>query len=471
MKKLFILFLLPCLGFCQTQIGTDINGEFSGDRIGREISLSGDGETLAIGSPYNDENGNDSGHVRVYQNISGTWTQIGNDINGELNDSSGRSVSLSTDGSVLAIGAVGNGGKVRVYRNISGTWTQIGNDINGVLNDASGWSVSLSANGEIVAIGSIVYEGRVQVYRNISNEWIQYGSDIIGQNIVEQSGWSVSLSAIGDIIAIGAPGAVSNSGKVRIFQNISGVWTQVGQDIIGEETTDISGSSVSLSADGSILAIGAHSNNGNGNGSGHVRVYQNILGTWAQVGADINGELFLDESGRSVSLSADGSILAVGAPGSNGNGTNSGHIRVYKNILGIWTQLGIDIDGESTLDESGWAVSMSSDGTKVAIGAQYNDGNGDDSGHVRVYDLSAILSSDTFILENFTIFPNPVSDQITINLQDNLAFLKATIYNNQGQIIRSETTKIINISDLAYGTYLIEVITDKGKVTKSFIKK
>ena len=49
-------------------------------------------------------------------------------------------------------------------------------------------------------------------------------------------------------------------------------------------------------------------------------------------------------------------------------------------------QLGADIDGEAADDLSGWSVSLSSDGTILAIGARYNDGNGADSGHVRVYE-------------------------------------------------------------------------------------
>ena len=40
---------------------------------------------------------------------------------------------------------------------------------------------------------------------------------------------------------------------------------------------------------------------------------------------------------------------------------------------------------------SGWSVSLSSDGTTVAIGARYNDGNGSCSGHVRVH--SFLVSS------------------------------------------------------------------------------
>ncbi|MBC8464584.1 MAG: FG-GAP repeat protein, partial [Bacteroidetes bacterium] len=50
-----------------------------------------------------------------------------------------------------------------------------------------------------------------------------------------------------------------------------------------------------------------------------------------------------------------------------------------------WSQLGQDIDGEAANDESGYSVSLSSDGGTVAIGACYNDGNGSNAGHVRIY--------------------------------------------------------------------------------------
>jgi hypothetical protein len=52
-----------------------------------------------------------------------------------------------------------------------------------------------------------------------------------------------------------------------------------------------------------------------------------------------------------------------------------------------WPQLGLDIDGEAAADYSGQSVSLSSDGSRVAIGASENDGNGIASGHVRVFEL------------------------------------------------------------------------------------
>jgi len=62
-------------------------------------------------------------------------------------------------------------------------------------------------------------------------------------------------------------------------------------------------------------------------------------------------------------------------------------VRLYEWSGPTWAQLGADIDGEAAGDGSG-SVSLSSDGNRLAIGAGGNDGNGDHSGHVRVFDLS-----------------------------------------------------------------------------------
>ena len=131
--------------------------------------------------------------------------------------------------------------------------------------------------------------------------------------------------------------------------------------------------------------IGAYLNDGNGTSSGHVRIFSWNGSAWIQVGADINGEAASDQSGISVSLSSDGSRVAIGAYNNDGNGTSAGHVRIYSWNGSAWIQLGADINGEAASDYSGCSVSLSSDGSRVAIGAFGNDGNGSDAGHVRVY--------------------------------------------------------------------------------------
>ncbi len=402
MKNTIVLLLFPFLMFGQTQIGEDIDGEYAFDNFGKNVSLSSDGNIIAIAASGNDNIGTGTGQVRVFKNIDGNWVQIGNDINGEENDFSGRGLSLSYDGTIVAIGAPGNddignnSGKVRVYENIAGNWEQIGNDINGETGDALGESVSLSSDGNFLAIGAPTANvnsdalGSVRIYENVAGSWEQVGNDIDGEGASDFIGYSISLSSDGSIIAIGTSYNDDNgmfAGHARIFENIAGNWVQIGDDIDGEAAGDFFGGNIDLSSDGTIIAIGARFNDGNGINSGHVRIYKYINGVWEQTGEDIVGEAAGDTAGSSVRLSSDGSIVAIGARNNDGGGEDSGHVRIFKNVEGNWIQIAADIDGEAADDDSGRAISLSSDGDTIAIGVQYNDGNGINSGHVRVYDI------------------------------------------------------------------------------------
>ena len=121
-------------------------------------------------------------------------------------------------------------------------------------------------------------------------------------------------------------------------------------------------------------------------------ITQYSAGNWTQLGMDIDGEAPYDLSGISVSLSADALTLAVGAGRNGENGAQSGHVRIYKYGGGAWMQVGADLDGEAAGDESGSAVALSADGLSVAVGAAGNDANGAQSGHVRIYRLKNLLS-------------------------------------------------------------------------------
>ena len=399
-------------GSSWSQLGSDIDGEASADESGNSLSLSGDGRTVAIGANHNDGNGSDSGHVRIYSWDGSSWSQLGFDIDGEeAGDQSGWSVSLASDGETVAIGAArnsGNGsisGHVRVYEWDGSSWNQLGSDIDGeVANDWLGYRVALSADSRTVAIGAIYNDGNgtdsghVRIYEWDGFSWNQLGSDIDGEAAGDLCGISVSLSADGQTLAIGAhqnDGIGSNAGHVRIYEWDGSSWNQLGSDIDGEAAGDNFGKSVSLSADGQTVAIGARYNDGNGSDASHVRIYSWDGSVWNQLGVDLDGEEAGDQSGTSVSLSADGQTVAIGATLNDGNGNESGHVRVYSWDGSAWNQVGVDLDGEEAGDRFGYSVALSSDGQTVAIGSRYNDGNGADSGHVRIYSWGWICMEST----------------------------------------------------------------------------
>ena len=66
-----------------SQLGNDIDGDSPYSRSGQVVSISNDGNTVAIGARNNDGiNGTNSGHVRIYENINNNWTQLGQEIEG-----------------------------------------------------------------------------------------------------------------------------------------------------------------------------------------------------------------------------------------------------------------------------------------------------------------------------------------------------------------------------------------------------
>ena len=215
--------------------------------------------------------------------------------------------------------------------------------------------------------GLVVRQRKLQATQQ--GAWIQLGADFDGKAAYDNFGIAVSMSSDGTILAMGGRGdRCSTLGYVRVFKYASSKWTQLGADINGEAVDDGVGYAVSLSSDGTVLAVGAFLSGESK--SGRVRVYKYANSMWTQRGADINGKAANNYLGESVDLSSDGTVLAVGAIYSDGNGDKSGLVQVYKYANNIWTQMGTDINGEAAGDRSGAnpSVSLSSDGTVLSVG-------------------------------------------------------------------------------------------------------
>ncbi len=258
-------------------------------------------------------------------------------------------------------------------------WNQLGNAINGqAAGDNCGWSTAISADGTIVAMGSIFTNGasgQVRVFRLSDGAWTQIGEDLNGETGGDQTGQAVSLSADGTVVAIGEPfnnDLGYTSGQVRVFKNVNNNWTQVGQDLYGQNAIASAGTTVDLSADGTTVAFGAPNTTVNGAFFvGNVEVYQLQGNTWVQKGSDINGDGSIIKFGQSVSLSADGNTLAIGQTGdpTDFDSSQIGKVRVYQFINNQWTQKGNTILGQAERDEFGFRVNVSSAGDILAISA------------------------------------------------------------------------------------------------------
>ncbi|MFK7781573.1 T9SS type A sorting domain-containing protein [Psychroserpens sp.] len=485
MKQILLLFLLaPFMLQAQwVQVGVDIDGEVVNDTSGFEISLNNEGNIVAIGSYRNDDGGSDAGQVRVYQNNSGSWIQLGNDIEGQSdNDNMGFSVSLNGTGSIVAVSSPGNSdgapfaGQVKVLQYDGTDWVQLGNNINGSGNvNNFGSSVSLNDDGTILAIGEIGNDtngnnsGSASIFSFNGTDWIQLGQNIIGEASGDQFGRTTSISSDGSIVAVGAienDGLISGGGHARVFQNIAGTWTQIGGDIDGDVNNGYLGYSLSLSSNGQTIAVGTINDNDGGSSSGSVTVYEFNGIDWVVKGAKILGDATTIFSGYSTSLNGNGTIVAVGDIGTNGF---AGRGRVFQFDGSDWNQIGSDLIGEATNDQSGYSICLNDSGSRVAIGAINNDGNGSNSGHVRVFNEPSLTIKD-FIFEDFRLYPNPSSDYVNIEFNELFESISVQVFDVLGKkVIQQEkrglSTIKLNVSHLKSGIYLVNI--DIGLVNKT----
>ncbi|MBL8009251.1 MAG: hypothetical protein JNJ64_01485 [Flavobacteriales bacterium] len=397
-SPLFILVvwcsIAPLAGQSYVQIGQDLDGEAPFDGSGVSVSLSADGLRVAVGAPSNSGNGMAAGHVRVFDDLGGTWVQVGSDLDGVAAGDAFGYVVLSGDGTRLAVGAPRNNdngsdaGHVRAFDENGGSWTQVGATIVGEgATEWCGQAIALSEDGTRLAVGAQLNDdgayqgGHIRVFDEVGGTWTQVGPDILGTAPNGELGKALALSADGQRLATFA------EGHVRVFTFNGLAWTQLGADLIGEAPGDGFGWSIAFSADGTRLAVGAPFNDGNGADAGHARVYHESGGQWTQVGADLDGPAFDHWAGFKVALTADGARVMVSEPYQPGNTNQPGQVRVFEEVAGSWVQLGQAIVGEAPADYAGSGLACSTSGHRIAVGAHWNDDGGSNSGHVRVFQL------------------------------------------------------------------------------------
>ena len=452
-----------------------------GDILGYSMAISGDGTTLAVGGPGE---GSGSGAVHVFSRDSaGVWVQqaLLQASNLGSGDQFGSSLAVSVDGNTIAVGAPkedssatgfnGNqsdesatdSGAVYVFtrttnNNVS-TWSQQAylKASNTEAGDDFGYSLALSDSGNTLAVGADFEDssaigingdqadngtqnsGAVYVFTRNSTAWSQQAY-LKASNTGAQDafGYSLGLSGDGNILAVGAVGEDSNaigvdsiqtdnsapnSGAVYVFVRSGGIWSQQAYiKSSNTDTNDVFGSSIALSLDGNTLAVGAIQESSNATGvngnqsdnskqnSGAVYVFTRAATTWSQQAylKASNADSF-DGFGFSVSLSQDGSALAVGAPledsfatGVNGDQSDnqavqSGAVYLFTRTSSNWIQKSY-IKASNTggyVDFStnpatvggaqfGYSAAISADGASLAVGA-LNEGskakgiNGDQS--------------------------------------------------------------------------------------------
>ena len=127
---------------------------------------------------------------------------------------------------------------------------------------------------------------------------------------------------------------------------------QMGSTIYGEDYNEL-GSSVVISSDGNTMITGSPKDY-----RGYAQVFEWDGSDWQQIGDTLFGDDFNDRFGDQVSISADGSIIAVGAKFQDENGSGTGQVKIFEwnSSNANWSQKGLDLIGDHSGNNFGAAV-------------------------------------------------------------------------------------------------------------------
>ena len=333
------------------------------------------------------------------QPANAATTTLGSTFTGASNaDEYGHDTALSQDGTRMIVGAPGDdsagndAGLAQIFDWDGTNWNQIGGDLTfGNAGDRFGHAVDITRDGQTVVIGAPnanSSDGAAATYTWDGSAWNQNGGTIDGAHTGGEFGTAVAISDDGNWIAVGAPQAHSGGGEVEVWTWDETTWSQLG-DIFDGSGDDNLGASVALSANGHILAFGAP---GHGTtGTVHFQQWQGSTWVGGSGGRDGDFEGF----GASIDFSATGRYIVIGSPDrTNDDDTLAGQVTILKSDgSGNWPQVGADINGAAG-DNLGTSVAISDDGQRVVIGSPNDDTNGTNTGTVRVLDWNGSAWTD-----------------------------------------------------------------------------
>ena len=437
----------PASGVCYSNL-SDVFGSVALSADGKTMAVGASGEdssATGIDGDQADDTACESGAVYVFRFDGELWSQQAyiKASNTGYGDSFGGSIALSADGNTLAVGASGedsgatgiNGdqtddsvdraGAVYLFRFDGIRWAQQAYIKAPVTDrhDKFGAAIAVSADGNTLAVGADSESSSATgIDGDATNNWALSagavyvfgfdGSDWSQQAYIKASntdsgdsfGESIALSADGNTLAVGAVNEDSsasgingdqsntsiwetNQGAVYVFRFDGAIWAQQAYIKASNPSEgDLFGYSVAISAVGNTIVVGAPYV---GNGAGAMYLFGFDGAMWSQLAYAVSpypGSY--DAFGRSVALSADAKMVAVGANNedSGATGINGDPFDETANLSGavylfhfnsvnntVWPAAYIKASNTSAQDSFGGGVWISGDGATLAVSAMGED--------------------------------------------------------------------------------------------------
>ena len=394
-------YFIRLLGFNQQAKLTASNAA-AYDKFGYSVAI--DGDTVVVGVPESDENGDRSGSAYVFVRSGHSWNQQDKLIASDAatNDKFGWSVAINGD--TIVVGSPHNGdsapysGSAYVFVRNGNAWSEqaklTASDPQAY--DNFGHSVAIDGDRIVVAARGEDFDGKYDagcayVFKRSGNTWSEdtTGSMTAGKiaafDATANHRFGQSVAIDGDIIMVGAYWYINGTGCIYVFQlDAQGVWSPTSIQLTASDKRAHSHFGTAIAIDGNTLIVGAnrHTVNGvTGVGAAYIFVYDG--NTWIeQAKLTASDPAKNDDFGWSVAISGD--IAVVGAYRDDEGGNNAGAAYVFVRTGTNWSQLNKLIpDDIASDDHFGYSVGIS--GNQIVVGSLQDDDHGSNSGSAYIF--------------------------------------------------------------------------------------
>jgi type IX secretion system substrate protein/fibronectin type III domain protein len=485
---------------------------------GHSVSLSADGNT-AIAGGYQDNSG--IGAAWVFTRSDNIWTQQGNKLLGTgASGSSGQgvSVSLTADGNIAMVGGYmdnSNIGAAWIYRRSGNTWTQQGSKLVGTAYTGTsyqGISVSLNADGNTALVGGFQDNngiGAAWVYITLPEPPLaQAASGILSAGFT--ANWSASIGATGY--------------KLDVDDN-----NDFSSPLVNDlDVENITSKAITGLTPSTTYYYRARAYNDNGTGVSSNVITLTTLQTQTITFEALSDKTYGDTpfdlsatgggSGNPVTFTSSYETV-VSCSGANGETLTilkAGSCSIYANQAGdesyeaapqveqtliinkatpviTWSDPDDIVENtalsttqlNATADVTGTFIYTPSAGTILTVGnnqpleaafAPDDDTNYNSTSETVYINVSTVTGTEDIINKcEINIYPNPVKNELVIEMGGYESVIDVIICDLKGKIIMKRTKisspATIDMSELASGLYIIHIETDKGIITSRIVKE
>ncbi|NOQ74252.1 MAG: T9SS type A sorting domain-containing protein [Crocinitomix sp.] len=478
----FVCFFLGTASFSIGQTWDEVikltaSDASENDWFGNSVSISG--QQAIVGAKLNDDDGAESGAVYIFQLEGDTWVEVQKltAMDAAEYDNFGTSVAISGERAIVGANLNdddgSNSGAAYIFELVGDTWVEIEKLTASDAAESDEFGSSVSISGDRVIIGAYFNDdeglssGSAYIFEVIGDSWVET-QKLTPADAEENIQFGIAVSISGERAIVGARQDSDDalySGSAYIFELAGDTWVEVEKLTASDAAAvDEFANSVCISGDRAI--IGSRYNDDDGDDSGSAYIFELVGDTWVETQKLTASDATTnDYFGFSVSIFGDRAI--VGAYQNDDSGSNSGSAYIFNKVGDTWVEIEkITASDAAAGDAFGLSVSISSD--QAIIGAWR--ASEDDRGAAYIFEDSS-LGIDKLDFNNITVFPNPTSDQVTIELEGEFTYSLLAL---NGKIL--STTKAVNrvsldLSEFATGIYFLEIQSENLSKLVKLVKQ